>query len=152
DGAVNGKMAKLVLQATRNGYYFVLDRVTGESLTTTKLGTTTNWSKGVRSNGSPDPNPEKEATVPGALVSPTEGGVTNWPPTAYSPDTGFFYINEHNSFNIVYLMETDPRGSMGLAGKQVAGVPGGKNYLTALEAKTGKVAWKHEYTGGGGGG
>ena len=152
DGTVNGKAAKLVLQATRNGYYFVLDRVTGENLATTKLGTMTNWAKGIRPNGSPDPNPDKEATVPGSLVSPTEGGVTNWPPPAYSPDTGLFYINEHNSFNIVYLMDTDPRGSMGLAGKQTSGVTGGMNFLTALEGKTGKVAWRHPYSGGGGAG
>ena len=51
-------------------------------------------------NGAPDPNPGKEATIPGSLVSPVEGGVTNWPPPAYSPDTGLFYVNENNGFNI----------------------------------------------------
>ena len=55
---------------------------------TSKYGTTTNWAKGLRTNGAPEPNPEKEATIPGSLVSPVEGGVTNWPPPAYSPDTG----------------------------------------------------------------
>ena len=37
-----------------------------------KYGETTNWTKGIRENGSPDPNPEKEATIPGSLVSPVE--------------------------------------------------------------------------------
>jgi alcohol dehydrogenase (cytochrome c) len=151
DGVVNGKPTKLVLQATRNGYFFALDRVTGESIVTTKVGSTTNWAKGVRPNGSPDPSSEKEATVPGSLVSPVEGGVTNWPPPAFSPDTGYFYINEHNGFNILYLMETDPRGSMGLAGKQASGVPSAAgSFLTAIDYKTGKIAWRHPTAGGGG--
>ena len=38
----------------------------------------------------------------------TESGVTNWPPAAYSPETGLFYIPEHNGFNLLYL--TDPDG------------------------------------------
>ena len=74
----------------------------------------------MRKNGSPDPNPAKEATIPGALVSPVEGGVTNWQPPAYSPDTGLFYVHEHNGFNMLYLTDPDPRGSMGLGGKAVA--------------------------------
>ena len=152
DGMVNGRMRKLVLQATRNGYYFTLDRVTGESVVTTKFGTSTNWAKGLRPNGSPDPNPEKEATIPGALVSPTEGGVTNWPPPAYSPDTGYFYINEHNSWNILYLTDADPRGGMGLSGKQPSAVGNSQNFLTAIDPKTGKAVWRHEYSGSGGAG
>ena len=55
-------------------------------------------------------------------MSPVEGGVTNWPPPAYSPDTGLFYVNENNGFNILYLTDPDPRGSMGLGGKAVASV------------------------------
>ena len=38
-------------------------------------------------------NPEKVATIPGAIVS---GSATNWPPPAYSPDTGLFYVPENN--------------------------------------------------------
>ena len=73
----------------------------------------------MRKNGAPEPNPAKEATIPGSLVSPVEGGVVNWPPPAYSPDTGLFYVQEHNGFNILYLTDPDPRGSMGLGGKAV---------------------------------
>ena len=100
DGTINGQPRKLVSTASRNGYFFTLDRVTGEHVVTAKFGTTTNWAKGVRPNGAPDPDPGKEATIPGSLVSPVEGGVTNWPPPAYSPDTGLFYVHENNGFNI----------------------------------------------------
>ena len=85
DGVIDGKPRKLVATAARNGYFFTLDRVTGELVVSSKFGTTTNWAKGLRKNGAPDPNPGKEATIPGSLVSPVEGGVTNWPPPAFSP-------------------------------------------------------------------
>jgi alcohol dehydrogenase (cytochrome c) len=152
DATVNGRPRKLVSTAARNGYFFTVDRVTGEHIVTVKYGETTNWAKGIRENGSPDPNPEKEATIPGSLVSPVEGGVTNWQPPAYSPDTGLFYTQENNGFNIVYLTDPDPRGSMGLGGKLVAGVGSGGNALTALDPKTGKKVWRHPWPGGGGGG
>jgi alcohol dehydrogenase (cytochrome c) len=99
-----------------------------------------------------EPNPGKEATIPGSLVSPVEGGVTNWPPAAYSPDTGLFYVHERNGFNIVYLTDPDPRGSMGLGGKTTSGVGSAPSYLTAIDYKTGKAAWRHQFPGVGGGG
>jgi alcohol dehydrogenase (cytochrome c) len=88
-------------------------------------------------------------------VSPVEGGVTNWPPPAYSPDTGLFYVNENNGFNILYLTDPDPRGSMGLGGKSVAIVGSAGSFLTAINPVTGKVAWRYPYpgvTGAGGSG
>jgi alcohol dehydrogenase (cytochrome c) len=152
DGTIDGKPRKLLATASRNGWFTVVDRVTGEPVTSQPFGTTMNWVKGVRKNGQPEPDPGKEATVPGSLVSPVEGGVTNWPPAAYSPDTGLFYVHEHNGFNLLYLTETDPRGSMGLAGKTVAGVLGYPSALRAIDYKTGKLAWRHEFPQGGGSG
>jgi alcohol dehydrogenase (cytochrome c) len=152
DGNINGRARKLVSTAARNGYFYTLDRVSGEHIVTAKYGTTTNWSMGLRPNGVVEPDPGKAATIPGSLVSPIEGGVTNWPPPAYSPDTGLFYVQEHNGFNMVYLTDPDPRGSMGLGGKQVSQLGSAGDFLTAIDYKTGKVAWRHAYTGGGGGG
>jgi alcohol dehydrogenase (cytochrome c) len=137
DGTINGKPRKLVSTAARNRYFFTVDRLTGEHVVTAKYGTTTNWSKGLRPNGSPDPNPEKEATIPGSLVSPVEGGVVNWQP-AFSPDTGFFYTQENNGFQMLYLTDPDPRGSMGLGGKMAINVGSGGNALAAIDYRTGK--------------
>jgi alcohol dehydrogenase (cytochrome c) len=152
DATIDGKPRKLVSTTARNGYFFTVDRVTGAHIQTSKYGETTNWAKGIRENGSPDPNPEKEATIPGSLVSPVEGGVTNWQPSSYSPDTGLFYSQENNGFNIVYLTDPDPRGSMGLGGKLTSPVGSGGNALVALDPKTGKKVWRHPWPGGGGGG
>jgi alcohol dehydrogenase (cytochrome c) len=155
DGTINGRPRKLLSTAARNGYFFTVDRVTGEPIISSKFGTTTNWALGVRKNLAPEPNPAKEATVPGSLVSPVEGGVVNWPPPAFSPETGLFYIHERNGFNILYLTETDPRGSMGLAGKAVGNVGAWPSYLDAIDYKTGKPVWRHQFpgvTGAGGSG
>jgi len=149
DGTIDGKPRKLVSTAARNGYFFTVDRVTGAHVVTSRFGTYSNGFKGVRPSGSPDPDPAKDATVPGALVSPVEGGVTNWQPPAYSPDTGLFYVHEQNGFNMLYLTDPDPRGSMGLGGKLRVPVGDLDNFLTAIDYRTGKAAWKHKYPGGG---
>lgn len=152
DGMFNGKMRKLALTASRNGYFFTLDRVTGEHLVTSKYGMTTNWAKGLNKFGGPKRDPAKDATVPGSLVSPNSDGTVNWQPPAYSPDTGLFYVAENNSFSIVYLTDLDPRGSMGLGGKEEAEVGEVGSYLAAIDYKTGKTVWRHPYYGEGGGG
>ena len=136
DGVINGRPRKLVSTAARNGYFYTLDRVTGEHLVTTRYGTYSNWGKEMRPTGVITPNPGKEATIPGSLVSPVEGGVTNWPPPAFSPDTGLFYVQEHNGFNMVYLTDPDPRGSMGLGGKSVAGLGTMGDFLTAIDYRS----------------
>jgi len=152
DGMFEGKMRKLVLTAARNGYFFALDRVTGERLVTSKYGLLTNWAKGLNKSGAPQHDPLKDATVPGSLVSPTSDGTINWEPPAFSPDTGLFYTAEGDGFSIFYLTDVDPRGSMGLGGKEEAGVGSGGSFLTAIDYRTGKVAWRHPFYGNGGGG
>ena len=151
DAMFNGKMRKLVLQATRNGYFFVLDRVTGEHLVTSRFSQA-NWALNIDKEGHPRPNPMKDPIVPGALVSPTNGGSTNWPPPAFSPEAGLFFVRENNGFAMYYLTEGDPRGAMGLGGKEEDGVGSTGSYITAIDYKTGKIAWRHESLGGGGGG
>jgi alcohol dehydrogenase (cytochrome c) len=88
------------------------------------------------------------------LVSPNSSGTVNWQPPAFSPETGLLYVAENDSYSIFYLTDVDPRGSMGLGGKEEAQVGSGGSYLTAISYKTGKPVWRHRYynAGGGGGG
>ena len=72
-----GKPRKMLMQTSRNGYFFVLDRTTGESLLTTTFGPV-NWSTGVDKKGQPIPNPAKEPAPDGRLIAPDEGGLTNY--------------------------------------------------------------------------
>ncbi len=77
DGVFNGKPRKMLMQASRNGYFFVLDRTNGESLLTVPYGPV-NWTLGVDKKGQPIPNPEKEPARDGRLIAPDEGGLTNY--------------------------------------------------------------------------
>jgi alcohol dehydrogenase (cytochrome c) len=153
DAPFNGRMRKLVLTAARNGYYFTLDRLTGEHLVTGRVSETVNWAKGINEKGQPVRDPKKDHDIAGALVSSSNGGAVNWPPPTFSPDTGLFYAPVSESWAMYYLSETDPRGAMGLGGKEELGL-GGEAFLTAVDYKTGKIVWRQKYpsVGGGGGG
>jgi alcohol dehydrogenase (cytochrome c) len=151
DGMFTGKPRKMVLTAARNGYYFTLDRLTGEYLVSSKYSESTNWAKPeLDKRGGPVRDPAKDFDIGGSLVSPANGGVTNWPPPAFSPDTGLFYVPQTDSYAMYYLTETDPRGAMGLGGKDELGLGNLGAFLTAIDYKTGKVAWRHRYPAAGG--
>jgi len=147
DGEFNGKPRKLVLSAARNGYFFTLDRLTGEHLVTGKMSKTVNWADGLDKNGAPIRIPAKDFDLAGALVSPGNQGITNWMPPSYSPDTGLMYVPTTDSYAMYYLTTTDPRGSMGLGGKDEQSLGSMGSYITAMDYKTGKVAWQHRYPG-----
>ncbi|HEY0264667.1 MAG TPA: acido-empty-quinoprotein group A [Granulicella sp.] len=143
DGDFNGKPRRMVLTGARNGYFFVLDRTTGEHLVTGKLSNTINWSKpDLDKNGAPVHDPEKDYAIGGALVN---GSVTNFPPPAFSPDTGLMYVPTSDNYHMVYLTTTDKRGAMGLGGIQEVPVISFGSYVTAMDYKTGKIAWQHRY-------
>jgi alcohol dehydrogenase (cytochrome c) len=147
DMPLNGRTRKIVMTAERNGYFFALDRVTGEHLVTGKFGLHNNWASGLDEKGRPKRNPGKDATIPGSLVN---GDVTNYPPPAFSPDTGLFYVPEHNSLRIDYLIDPDPRGSMGLGGTMGGASISYGAFIDAIDYKTGEVAWRHEISGSAG--
>jgi len=145
DAMVEGQRRKLVLTASRNGFYFTVDRVTGQHVVTSKFSETANWATGLNESGQPVRNPAKDYHVGGALVSGANQGATNWPPPAYSPDTGLFYLPASDTYAMYYLIELDPRGAMGLGGKDERGVGTIGSYLMAIDPKTGRIAWKHKY-------
>ena len=150
DGEFKGRMRKMALHADRNGYFYVVDRTNGEHLLTSKFSDTVNWVKEINAKGQTIRDPKKDSTVGGTLVSPNNYGATNWPPAAYSPDTGLFYVPQSDTYAMYYLTETDPRGAMGLGGKDEQFVASMGSYLTAIDYKTGKIAWRHRYPGAGG--
>jgi alcohol dehydrogenase (cytochrome c) len=145
DGDFNGRPRKMVLTASRNGYFFTLDRLTGEHLMTSKFSDSVNWAKGINEKGQPVRDPAKDYHIAGALVSSANQGATNWPPPAYSPDTGLFYVPTADTYAMYYLTDTDPRGALGLGGKQELNLASTASYLTAIDYKTGRTTWRHKY-------
>lgn len=145
DIVFKGRKRKVAMTAARNGYFFVVDRVTGEHLLTSRFSDTANWAlPELNAKGQPVRIPEKDHHVGGALVSMANGGASNWQPPAYSPDYGLFYVPVAESWAMYYTAETDPRGGVGLGGKEEVQL-GGERYLKAIDPKTGKIAWQLNY-------
>lgn len=147
DGLFNGRMRKMAMTAARNGYFFVVDRTNGEHLVTGKFSNTANWASGLNDKGQPVRIPEKDHSIGGALVSGPNQGASNWPPPSFSPDYGLFYAPTSEGWAMYYTGETDPRGAMGLGGKDEIGI-GGQSILKAIDYKTGKIAWQVVYPQG----
>jgi alcohol dehydrogenase (cytochrome c) len=145
DGVIDGHPRKLLAQASRNGYFFVLDRTTGKNIHTAEF-VKTNWAKGVGPNGSPIPDTRKEPQPDGALVSPNQGGAVNWPPPSFSPQTGLFYVNATRAFSEYYIYDPNEKPE-GWGGNDRGGWA--ESMLQALDYKTGKVRWSHKWEGSG---
>src|SRR5579871_4101374 len=140
DATIDGRPRKLLAQASRNGFYFVLDRTNGRNITTKIIADHANWYKGVDAKGQPVRNPAKDPKVAGVLVSPGSGGFTNWPPPSYSPQTGLFYVGTSDTYSLFYLTDTDDHPQGYGAAERNVGVAG--EFLRALDATTGKLVWK----------
>jgi alcohol dehydrogenase (cytochrome c) len=145
DGEVDGQPRKLLAQASRNGFFFVLDRATGKKVVTSEF-VKTNWAQGVDSKGQPIPNAAKEPQTDGALVTPNQGGAANWPPPSFSPKTGLFYVDASSAFSEYYIFD-DTAKPEGWSGNDRGG--GGESMLQALDYHTGKVRWSHKWEGPG---
>ena len=87
-----GRPRKVMLWANRNGFFYVLDRTTGEFLLG-KNFVKQNWSLGFDKNGRPIKDPKRwPKPMGGLLIEPGNQGGTNWYPPSYSPLTKLFYI------------------------------------------------------------
>jgi alcohol dehydrogenase (cytochrome c) len=147
DGAFHGHPRKMLMQASRNGYFFVLDRTNGKSLLTIPFGPV-NWTLGVDKEGRPIPNPAKEPAPDGRLIAPDEGGETNYRSPSFDPKTGLFIVSAHPSYSLYFAKPAD--GSYGWAGADYG--LWGKGVLEAIDYQTGKIRWKHELGSGSGAG
>jgi acido-empty-quinoprotein group A len=143
DAEIDSKPRKLLAQAARNGYFFVLDRTNGANIVS-KPFVHLNWSKGVDAKGQPIPDEAKEPTVDGALLTINWGGGTNWMPPSFSPQTGLFYVNATQGYSLSYLTDTSERPEgYGGSGRALWS----QHVLEALDYKTGDLKWSHAYTG-----
>jgi len=147
DADVDGKQRKLLAQASRNGWFFVLDRATGKNILSSEF-VKTNWTLGVDAKGQPIPNPAKQPKLDGALVTPNQGGAINWPSPSFNPETGLFYANAARAWSVYYLYDDDDKPE-GWGGNDRGGVS--EAMLQAIDYKTGKVRWSHKWPGNGGG-
>jgi quinohemoprotein ethanol dehydrogenase len=92
DLPIDGKTRKVLMQAPKNGYFYVIDRETGK-LISAKGFVPQNWTSGVdMKTGRPIETPGARFTKEGALITPSALGAHNWHPMAFSPQTGLVYL------------------------------------------------------------
>jgi alcohol dehydrogenase (cytochrome c) len=146
DGVINGQKRKLVAQASRDGWFFVLDRTNGKALVSVPFAKQ-NWASGVDAKGQPIPNEAKVTVGNGILVAPNQGGAANWPPPSFDPRTGLFYVNATDAYSIYYVFD-DTAKPEGWAGNDRGGWS--QEVLRAIDYKTGKIRWSHTWPSTGG--
>ena len=143
DDIVKGRPRKLVVQANRNAFYYVLDRETGEFLSGVPYAKQT-WAQGLGARGAPIHLPNTLPSHEGAVVYPGLTGGTNWYSPSYSPLTGLFYVAAREEGTVFFKAKQEYKigewftsgGTRGIAGIEPFGA------VRALEAKTGKLRWE----------
>ncbi len=92
DLTIGGHERRVLMQAPKNGIFYVLDRATGAFISGTPF-VHVNWTSGIDSvTGRPTLNPAADYRAGPAIVFPTQAGAHNWQPMAYSPETGLVYL------------------------------------------------------------
>jgi quinohemoprotein ethanol dehydrogenase len=155
DLTLDGQKRHVVMQAPKNGFFYVLDARTGALISADAYVPGINWARGVdNKTGRPIVNPEANygKTGKGALVSPYYGGAHNWTPNSFSPTTGLVYIGANqSSYAFVATPEDDnPMGqklSISFAGNQemmrkLKAPPVSIGFLLAWDPVTRKEKWR----------
>ena len=146
----NGATRHLLVQANRNGFFYVLDRTNGKFLRATPFVKKLTWATGIDEVGRPIlsgliPTPE------GTTICPGIDGATNWFSPSYSRETGLFYVLALESCN---LFQGKPKefvkgetfyntGTISLPGERM------QKILLALNPADGKIAWSYPQVGRG---
>jgi alcohol dehydrogenase (cytochrome c) len=91
DAQYQGQRRKLLVQANRNGFLYVLDRTDGKFLSATPFVKKLNWAKGIDEKGRPI-RTDAQPTAEGMKVCPSFTGATNWYSPSYNPQTRLFYF------------------------------------------------------------
>ncbi|KRA84548.1 quinohemoprotein alcohol dehydrogenase [Altererythrobacter sp. Root672] len=105
DLQIDGKPRKVLMQAPKNGFFYVLDRKTGAFISAA-AHVIQNWNNGFDDKGRPIVNEAVRYGFDPKLVMPGPGGAHNWFPMAYSPRTGLAYFPAYQS-GFVYALQPD---------------------------------------------
>jgi alcohol dehydrogenase (cytochrome c) len=150
DGDWQGRRRPLMLWANRNGFYYVLDRSTGEFLLGRPFVKQT-WADSLTASGVPVRRPDTSPSRAGTAVFPSILGGTNWWSPSYSPHTGYLYVPVLELGGI-YHKESAPyqyRPGEFYVGSTHKPVPADSGWtaIRAIRAETGEVAWDHRLEG-----
>ncbi len=144
-----GKQRQLLVQANRNGFYYVLDRTNGQFLHATPFVEKLTWADGIDPSGRPILVPGREPQPKGVEACPTVRGASNWMSPSYNPATGLFYVVTLEGCDVYTSSAKDPVPMVGFAGTGAELPPRHTNqfFLRALEPTSGKMVWQYPMTG-----
>jgi alcohol dehydrogenase (cytochrome c) len=150
DAEENGSPRHLLVQANRNGFFYVLDRTDGKFLRATPFVEKLNWAKSIDSSGRPvlsDRIPTKEGTY----ICPSILGATNWFSPSYNPKTGLFYVMALERCDLFFAKpQVFTKGETYYGtGTKLPPNEHDQKILMALSVRDGKEAWRYLQTGPG---
>ncbi|HZS50264.1 MAG TPA: PQQ-binding-like beta-propeller repeat protein [Bryobacterales bacterium] len=132
----HGRERKLLLQANRSGFFYVLDRTTGEFLLGKPFVRRLTWASGIGAGGRPHVVEGNKPTPAGTKTCPAVRGATNWYATTFNPETKLFYVMAIEDCNI--YRQSEQGGYVPLA--DPSSPP--EKFLRAIDIETGKIAWE----------
>jgi len=150
DREENGAVRHLLLQADRNGFFYVLDRTNGKFLRATPFVEKLNWATGISASGRPLLS-GRVPTKEGTYICPGIVGATNWFSPSYNPNTGLFYVMALENCNLYFSKPkpfTQGETFYGTGTKHPVGEDSRK-VLLALSPADGKKVWQYPQAGHG---
>jgi len=150
DLAIDGKRRAVLMQANKNGFFYVLDRKTGELISATAF-TPVTWASGVDlKSGRPLENPgiRYDATHKAVSLLPGALGAHSWQSMAFNPATGLVYVPAQEigmAYTPVKDFKAEPLGwNLGVGTRNLPNV---KGYLIAWDPVKHKEIWRTNYLG-----
>ena len=150
DSKENGSLHRLLVQANRNGFFYVLDRTNGKFLRATRFAEKVTWAKSIDASGRPVLS-GKIPTAEGTYICPGIEGATNWYSPSYNPNTGLFYVLALENCNIFYSKpEAFVKGQTYYnTGTKHPPDENSQKVLLALSVADGKAVWRYPQVGHG---
>jgi quinohemoprotein ethanol dehydrogenase len=150
DMTFGGKVHKVVMQAPKNGFFYIIDRANGKLLSANPFVAGITWASKIDlATGRPVETPGLHYLDKPFRTSPAPPGAHNWYPSAYSAKTGLIYIATRQSYSDISAVPNyRPEDFISNVGVAQKGGPI-RAYLQAFDPKTGKTVWKDEGVGGG---
>jgi alcohol dehydrogenase (cytochrome c) len=149
DADWDGRPRKLLVQANRNGFFYVLDRTDGRFLFGTRFAKQVTWATGLAADGRPLRAPDMEPSAEGRRVCPSLDGASNWYSTAFHPATGLYYVQTNDKCGIFTRTPAEweaGKGFMGGSFRQAPDEPA-QRVLRAFDIRTGKPVWELPQSG-----
>jgi alcohol dehydrogenase (cytochrome c) len=139
-----GRPRKLLMEANRNGFFYVLDRTNGQLLLAKPFLKKLNWAEGIGKDGRPILKTLPEQANGDTYVCPGFQGGANWFSTSFNPTTGLFYFNALERCNVFSKLHGEWRPGKSYMGGGARPAPGEtfEKFLRAINIQTGEIAWE----------